>query len=116
MADFKLDGSKLVRGIANCADKAQNAMLLYAQTGALKLQNHARKYAPWTDRTGHARQRLTCEMQVVDAGYLEILSHGVDYGIWLELMQDGRFSIIDPTIVEKGAEVLEGFNRLVEKL
>lgn len=116
MADFKFDFTDLLNGLANCEDKAGPAMLMYAKNGALKLQNSARKNAPWTDRTGHARQRLTCITKVVDNGFQEELSHGVDYGIWLELAHEKRFAIIDPTIKKEGPAIIAGFNRLLEKL
>ena len=116
MAEFKLDISDLLEGLAECEDKAGPAMLMYAKNGALKLQNSARKNAPWTDRTGHARQRLTCETEVLSNGYREKLSHGVDYGIWLELAHEKRFAIIDPTIKKEGPAIIAGFNRLLEKL
>lgn len=116
MADFKFDFTDLLNGLAKCEDKAGPAMLMYAENGALKLQNSARKNAPWTDRTGHARQRLTCITKVVDSGFQEELSHGVDYGIWLELAHEKRFAIIDPTIKKEGPAIIAGFNRLLEKL
>lgn len=116
MADFKFDLTDLLNGLANCEDKAGTAMLMYAENGALKLQNSARKNAPWTDRTGHARQRLTCITKVVDRGFQEELSHGVDYGIWLELAHEKKFAIIDPTIKKEGPAIIAGFNRLLEKL
>ena len=97
MAEFKLDISDLLEGLAKCEDKAGPAMLMYARNGALKLQNSARKNAPWTDRTGHARQRLTCTTKVVDNGFQEELSHGVDYGIYLETRADfgGKYQILE---------------------
>lgn len=113
---FNLDIEDMLRGLAKCEDKSAIALLLYAQNGAMKLQNSARVNAPWTDRTGHARQRLTCETKVVDNGFREELSHGVDYGIWLELAHEKRFAIIDPTIKKEGPEILNGFRRLLDKL
>ncbi len=116
MADFTLNIENLLKGLSDCENKAQVAMLMYAQNGALKLQNSARKNAPWTNRTGQARQRLSCETEIVENGYREKLAHGVDYGIWLELAHEKRFAIIEPTIQKEGPAVLSGFNKLLEKL
>lgn len=113
---FKFDASDLVNGFLKLEDKAGIAMMMYAETGALKLQNYAKQHRPWTDRTGHARQRLTCKASRVDKGYQLELSHGVDYGIWLEMAHEKKYAIIEPTIQKEGPTVVKGFERLLEKL
>lgn len=113
---FHLDASSLVEGLNNFMTRSQAALQMYAETAALKLQNDARDNAPWTDRTGHARQRLTGTSLVVANGYKLRLAHGVDYGIWLELAHEKRFAIIQPTILADSGEIMEGFQRLLERL
>lgn len=113
---FKLDASSLIKGMEHFYGKADAALFLYTQTAALKLQNYMRDNAPWTDRTGHARQRLTGVASTKKGGYLITLAQGVDYGIWLELAHEKRFAIIQPTILAKSEEVMRGFNKLLERL
>src|SRR5688500_10891929 len=50
--------------------------------------------APWQDRTGAARAGLTATVE----GNAVTLAHGVDYGLWLEIANQGRFAIIAPAI------------------
>ena len=115
--DFKFDASNLLRGLEKFESKSDAAFSAYAQTSALKLQNYAKKHRKWTDRTGHARQRLTRKSYPVSTGYELSLSHGVDYGIWLELAHEKRFAIIDPTINYVGSqEIMPGFQRLLERM
>lgn len=114
---FKLDPYDLLNGLSQFESRADAAVAAYAETSALKLQNYAKQNRPWTDRTGHARQRLTCTSGKVAEGYKLTLSHGVDYGIWLELAHEKRFAIIQPTINIVGSnEILPGFQRLLERL
>ena len=114
---FNLDISDLVKGLEKFESKSDAAISAYAQTSALKLQNYAKQHHPWTDRTGHARQRLTGSSYKVEKGYELSLAHGVDYGIWLELAHEKRFAIIDPTINYVGNnEIMPGFQRLLERL
>ena len=55
--------------------------------------------APWTDRTGNARQTLNTEVQEVASIMVGIiLAHGVDYGVFLELSHGGSWAIIGPAI------------------
>jgi hypothetical protein len=84
------------------------------------LEAHAKQHAPWTDRTSNARQALR--------GYKDghappspggenasdypdphdlardvvaiYLSHGMNYGVYLEGSMQGRYAIIWPTIQE----------------
>lgn len=113
---FRFDISNLANGLIGAQDKADLAIQMYAEQGALQLQNYARDKAPWTDRTGHARQRLTGTVTSMTSGYKITLAQGVDYGIWLELAHEKRFAIIQPTILANSNEIMTGFNNLLERL
>lgn len=114
---FKLDADKLIDGFAGFESKAEAAIKMYAENGALALQNSARENARWTDRTGHARQRLTGDSLPVVDGYKLRLAHGVDYGKWLELAHERKYAIIEETIQKVGIqEIMPGFENLIGKL
>ena len=113
---FEFDPKNMIQRINEAASKSEIAISMYAENAALTLQNYAREHRPWTDRTGHARQRLTGSVARVSQGYQIILAHGVDYGVWLELAHEKRYAIIQPTIQAKSPEVLSGFNKLLERL
>lgn len=117
MAGLKFDLSGMISGLADCESKADIAIRMLAEQGALQLQNSARENRKWTDRTGHARQRLTGYVGKIPEGYRITLAHGVDYGIWLELAHEKRFAIIPRTIEYVGTfEIMPGFQRLIERL
>lgn len=64
---------------------------------APEIENWLKDNASWTDRTGNARQTLHTEVEdVVNRMVRIILSHGVDYGIYLELSNAGRYAIVNP--------------------
>ena len=113
---FRVDASDMLRKLAEFEGKAPIAIHMYAETAAKKLESSAKDHAPWTDRTGHARQRLTGKSEAVSNGYKLILAHGVDYGIWLELANEKRFATIAPTINREGPNILKGFEHLLERL
>lgn len=71
-----------------------NALL---QNWAGTMEGYAKSHAPWTDRTGHARQSLHAGVDVRDDQQVLFLSHGVEYGIWLELARGGNHAIVGPT-------------------
>jgi len=67
-------------------------------TAASDIEESAKRDAPWADRTGDARDGLTATVYN-DKGLVGVvLYHTVEYGKWLELIQNGRFAIIRPTL------------------
>lgn len=114
--DFQIQFDDLVQGLTGFDSKAQAAISLYVDTAALTLQDYMRAHAPWTNRTGQARQRLTAKGQKVADGWRIMLAHGVNYGVFLELAHEKRFAIIQPTIQAKGPEVMKGFENLIGRL
>lgn len=117
MSKSSFDMSGLVNGLNSMENKADKALRAYAETSAVKLQNDARQNARWTDRTGDARKRLTGSQHPVANGYKLQLAHGVDYGLWLELAHEKRFSIIPETIEYTGTfEIMPGLAKLLNRL
>lgn len=58
--------------------------------------------APWQDRTGAARAGLTATVE----GNAITLAHGVDYGLWLEIANQGKYAIIAPAIDYWGPRIM----------
>lgn len=73
---------------------AQELMLKVAERSL----EYAKANAPWEDRTGDARAGLNVDLQSDGDSILMSLYHTVDYGLWLEVIQSGRFAIIMPTL------------------
>lgn len=115
-SSIHIDASNMLSQFAEIESRAPIAMRMYAETGAQKLQGSARVNAPWTDRTGHARQRLTGSVEGVSEGFMITLAHGVEYGIWLEIANEKKYAIIMPTIQKEGPKIVSGFKRLLERL
>ncbi len=88
--------------------KAGTHALLQNWSG--QLEGYAKDNANWTDRTGHARQGLHAGVEVNGDELALYLSHGIEYGTWLELAckpkaeleatqgQPGPYAIISPTM------------------
>jgi hypothetical protein len=74
--------------------QAEDLMLRVAQSSL----EYARSNAPWEDRTGDARAGLNVDVQSDGDNIIMQLYHTVDYGLWLEVIQNGNFAIIMPTL------------------
>lgn len=109
------DPSKLNNGLSELPFRVDAAVKMFAETGAQKMRTYSQEHRRWTDRTGHARQRLTAYVTKTDSGYKITLAHGVDYGLWLELAHEKKYGIIPETLRVVGeGEIMPGFNRFLE--
>lgn len=112
--EFSLDISDLSKGLKEYSEKLDIGLEVYTRTAALSLEAYAKQKAPWTDRTGEARKRLTARAQKIENLQYQItLSHGVDYGKWLELANEKKYAIIQPTLRLKTPEVVRGMKILL---
>lgn len=114
---MRMDTSKLEQGLEKMSERADSAVRVFAEQGAIKMRSSAQRNAKWTDRTGSARQRLNAYVSAMENGYRITLAHGVDYGIWLELAHEKRFSIIPQTINYVGTfDIMPAFERFLERI
>lgn len=96
-----------------------------------EIQGDMRANAPWTDRTGNARNGLFCQPYGFfrgkgsrdSAGKFQrqgsifglVMYHSVPYGIWLEIRWSGRYAIIVPTLASEGPEVMSLLNNVINR-
>lgn len=114
---MKMDISDMEAKLEMMGTRADAAVRVFAEQGATKLRSYAQSHAPWTDRTGSARQRLNAYVSAINHGYRITLAHGVEYGIWLELAHEKRFAIIPQTIDYVGAnQIMPAFERFLERI
>lgn len=84
-----------------------------AHEQAAEMEQYARSNAPWQDRTGNARAGLTATVEETGPIGTIVLSHGVSYGIWLEVGLSGKYSIIAPTIDIFGPRVMRSLQNMI---
>lgn len=94
--------SALAQAVEQYGDRVLTAVAAVAQRVATEMQNQAKADAAWTDRTGNARTGLfgTSESDFARHVVTIYLSHGavIDYGLWLELANSGRYAVIMRTM------------------
>lgn len=113
----KFDIAEMADNLLEASIKLDIAVEMFAKQGAQKMENSAKKNAKWQDRTGSARQRLNGYTQRISNGQRIVLAHGVDYGVWLELAHEKKYSIIPSTISTVGQkEVMPAFKTLMGRL
>jgi hypothetical protein len=70
------------------------------------VESYGRLNAPWTDNTGAARAGLTADVAYEEGEVFMTFFHTVDYDNWLELIKNGNYAIILPTLEAIGPSVL----------
>ena len=116
---FQLDynNSNLKKNLDKMSVKLGAVILMYSATKASEIQAKMKINRPWTDRTGMAKALLNAKVSQPNDNTIRItLSHGVNYGIWLELAHEKNYAIIAPTIREEGPRIVEDLNNLISKL
>lgn len=77
------------------------ATIAMAQSISGHATSDLRAHASWIDRTGLARASLNATVRVQFLGDRTLiilrLAHGMEYGIWLELANAGKYAIVGPT-------------------
>lgn len=81
-------------------DKLSAAVMMYGVSEAIRFESTAKEDRLWTDRTNDARNRLTGRFVEDPKGWVLMLSHGVEYGVWLELANERKYAILLPTIMK----------------
>lgn len=82
-------------------------------TVAARGESLAKTGAPWTDRTGAARSGLRGTSDVGATESQVVLSYNVDYGMWLELANQGRYATVIPTMQVMVGELGNGLRGLL---
>ncbi len=102
----------VLRNLSNWEQRMKAATLALAQNWAGNLEGQMKEKAPWTDRTGNARNGLFGRAGMEGQDIYIRLGHTVDYGKYLELAHDGRYAILEPTRRANQRNVHRSFQEL----
>lgn len=108
--------NSLSPGLKQFPGRLDRGIAAVMNRNAPKVERYMRQNAPWTDRTTNARNGLKATA-TKDDRYIHVidLMHTMPYGIWLEVLQNGKFAIIQPTVRVMGPMVVKDFNKLLER-
>ncbi len=81
------------------AQAIHNGVLQIAQRYAPEIEAWMKTNASWEDRTGNARQSLIGDVEdIANQAVILIMSHGVEYGTFLELANAGKYAVVTPAL------------------
>lgn len=128
-----LDGGTLVPKLKIMKPAVNAALKGVMEYHAASIQDRMRNEAPWTDRTGNARNGLFARAgggsaigpgrnalgQFTSQGSGELFIeafHTVPYGIFLEVSRGGKYRVIMPTLESEVGPVLQSCSRILAAL
>jgi hypothetical protein len=101
--------NSLVTSIHTWGDRMLDDTVGRAESQAGEIEAWMKQNAPWQDDTGAARETLSAVVENRSrTGFSLRMSHGVEYGIYLERMQAGRFAILGPALAYWGSRFVSG--------
>lgn len=115
--NFDWKNDELLQRIEHLDTKVFAAVQMYAVTKAPVITSSMQINRPWTDRTNLAKTRLTTSVSAVDNSLVRLtLSHGVWYGVYLEVAHERKYAIIKPTLDQQGPIIMADMNNLFSKV
>ena len=111
---FKINATNLIKGLAEREIKTKAALGLYADTVSKKMETHAKSNYKWTPRSGAAHQRLNSSWKWFGNIARVQLSHGVNYGVYLEYCNERKYAIIKPTIDHISPKAIKGLQNIIK--
>lgn len=103
------------RNLDKWARSKKAETIALAQGWAGTLQGRAKRDRKWHDRTSLARKGLKGTVEIKLSEVLIRLSHSVEYGVYLELANDGRFAVLKPTMDAAVPEILSSYQRMMKQ-
>jgi hypothetical protein len=110
------DDRALKNNVAHFKSDLRSAVHAVADRRAAETTAWLKRNAPWTDRTGAARSGLFA-VPMHGAGFAEIyMAYSVNYGIWLEVANDRRFSVLQPAMRIQGEAFMNDMKLLIDRM
>lgn len=110
------DDRALINRLSTFDAQFDRALFVLSRVYATKATAYSRRNAPWTDRTGNARNGLSARAEKQGNIHRVTVFHGMPYGVWLETRFSGRFAIIRPTVDTLGPQFLADASKLFGKI
>lgn len=114
---FRFTEDTLTQGLRTLPGVVNRCAAFVLKKNEVPVENHMKTNAPWTDRTTNARNGLAARYVGSDKGVHQmVLFHQVDYGIWLEVKDEGKYAIIEPTMAEFGPKVMQDLVKILDRI
>lgn len=124
LTDLNAGLVKLRDNVKDVSPDYEKVIDAFMTVNAVEGEEQMKEKAPWRDSTGNrddrvpgaARAALNTTTNLQGSHKVERFSHGVDYGIWLEISNNGKDQIIMPTVAAMGKKLLKSLRGTLSAL
>jgi len=115
--NIEMDMTPLLHGVKVLDDRLDGFVATTFDRQATIAQGWMKDNAPWTDRTGNARQGLSTvtDHEARKRHTLHLFGR-MPYNIWLEVRFAGRYAVIVPALIDQGPKLMGTLNRIFRRL
>lgn len=110
--NVEVDDQIVMQHLENMTDRLRTQLEVLGNATGQKIQQCAQENAPWTDRTGAARERLKYNSDIDENGLVISIFHQMEYGIYLELCNNEKYAILKNARDATLPEFIEAAKRL----
>ena len=111
MSDFTINAREVINNLRNLDERTKEGLNVIGETVASQMKEYAQSNHRWIDRTGSATAEITTDVKWEGTTLDISITHGVDYGIWLENREsfEGKYKILE----EARDSQVETFKRML---
>lgn len=110
---IEVDFKDLKRNIPAFSKKVNRNVALLMDYNAGYTTGWMKQNAPWTDDTAAARTGLTTIPLHLGTTHQLLMAYSVNYGIWLEVANSGKYAIITPAMRIVGEKIMRDMQQLL---
>lgn len=104
---------RVIRNMQNWLERTKAQIYALAEAYSAQMEAYAKPNAPWTDRTSHARQNLFGYVRETEEQIQARIAHGEEYGVYLELLRQGKYAILRPTVNRFFGDFIRDVKRVI---
>jgi hypothetical protein len=114
---FSFNAGDLGRNLATLDERIDRFIKTDLKVAASRGEAVMKSAHPWKNRTGDAEAGLWADADSHGHGQYQLyMGHGVEYGIYLEKSNGGKFQIVMPTLVETARAFMESLEEMLHQL
>ena len=110
MREFEVNIDSIIDGLSEFEIQSKTAISRYADIAAKKLEEDAKKNAPWKDESGKDIETIKGGKEWKCDKCNIYIAGNKDYYQSLELCNDKKYAILKPTIDKLSPQILKGFH------
>ncbi|ACQ52844.1 hypothetical protein EXN65_13115 [Clostridium botulinum] len=115
MRELEVNIDGIIDGLSEFETQSKTAISRYADIAAKKLEEDAKKNAPWKDQSGKDIETIKGGKQWKGDKCNIYITGNEDYYPSLELCNDKKYAILKPTIDKLSPQILKGMSNLFGK-